>query len=96
MEDGTWNKAFLFTSHAPWVQWIVNRQTGGSMSAGGGGEMRGETMPARQTRGRGGGTLAIGCKNHRRLWRREGRLDQAREGIQEGEVAESHTERFGR
>jgi hypothetical protein len=42
---------------------------------------RGETMPARQTRGGGGkGTLARVYISHRRLWRKEGRLDQAREG----------------
>jgi hypothetical protein len=75
----------LFTSHAPWVQLVVligvvYRQTGGSMSAEGGGG-RGETMPARQTQGGGGeGTLARVYISYRRLWRKEGRLDQAREG----------------
>jgi hypothetical protein len=39
-------------------------------------------MPARQTRGGGGGegTPARVNISHRRLWRKEGRLDQAREG----------------
>ncbi len=44
----------LFTSHAPCVQLVVilgvvDRQTGGSMSAEGG-RVRGETMSARQMR----------------------------------------------
>jgi hypothetical protein len=72
----------LFTSHAPWVQLVVligvvYRQTGGSMSAEGGDGGK-PCQPGRR-RG-GGGTPARVYISHRRLWRKEGRLDQAREG----------------
>jgi hypothetical protein len=71
MEDGTWNKAYCFVyitctmGSVGGYLGIVNRQTGDPCLQGG--EGAGETMPARQTRGRGGGTLAIECRNNRKL-----------------------------
>ncbi len=49
------------------------------MSAGGEGEGGNHAGQADVGEG-GGGTPAIDCMIHRRLWRRRGRLDQAREG----------------
>ncbi len=58
---------------------VVYRQTGGSMSAEGGGT-GGNHAGQADARGGGEGTLARVYISPRGLWRREGRLDQAREG----------------
>ncbi len=87
MEDGTWNKALCFVYIActmgsvGGIYGIVNRQTGGSMSAEGGGTGGNH---AGQADAGGGWTLARVNRSHRRLWRKEGRLDQAREGRKGG------------
>jgi hypothetical protein len=50
------------------------------MSAEGGGDGGKPCRPGRRGGGGGEGTLARVYISHRRLWRKEGRLDQAREG----------------
>ena len=82
MEDGTWNKAYCFVFITCTMGSVggyrggVNRQTGDPCLQGGESEGGNHAGQADE----GGGTLALVCVYHRELWRREGRLDQAREG----------------
>jgi hypothetical protein len=88
----------LFTSHAPWVQLVV---LGGSLQADKRFHVcrrgRGETMPARQTRGGEGKGPRQGFIRITEGYggRGEG-LIMLEKAVEEGEVAESHSEMFGR
>ena len=63
MEDGTWNKAYCFVfitctmGSVGGYRGVVNRQTGDPCLQGG--KVRGETMPARQTRGGGDSGISL-------------------------------------
>jgi hypothetical protein len=80
-----WNKALCF-GYITCTMGLVGGYNGGSQQAdkrfhvcrGGGGA--GGNHAGQADEGGGGVTLARDCINHRRLQRREGRLDQAREG----------------
>jgi hypothetical protein len=85
MEDGTWNKAYCFV-YITCTMGSVGGINWGSLQADrrfhvcrGGGDGGKPCRPGRR-RGGGEGTLARVYISYRRLWRKEGRLDQAREG----------------